>query len=138
MTVPTASRRTTPQQALPALIGVAGVVLEAFAEGVLWWAERRMLIVADLHLEKGSSYARRGQMLPPYDTPETLARLTALVARLEPAVVVALGDSFHDDGGAARLSHRDRDSLRALQKGRDCVWIAGNHDPGRPHGLDGD
>jgi DNA ligase-associated metallophosphoesterase len=121
----------------PALVGVAGVVLEAFPEGVLWWAERRMLIAADLHLEKGSSYARRGQMLPPYDTTETLARLAALVARLDPAVVVALGDSFHDDGGAARLSHRDRGDLRALQRGRDFVWIAGNHDPGRPHGLDG-
>jgi DNA ligase-associated metallophosphoesterase len=119
-------------------VGVAGVVLEAFAEGVLWWADRRMLIVADLHLEKGSSYARRGQMLPPYDTPETLHRLARLIMRLDPAVVVALGDSFHDDDGAARLTTRDRDALRALQTGRDFVWIAGNHDPGRPHGLDGD
>lgn len=127
-----------PARPLPALVGVAGVVLEAFPEGVLWWADRRMLIVADLHLEKGSSYARRGQMLPPYDTTETLHRLGALVARLEPAVIVALGDSFHDDGGSARLSTRDRDDLRALQRGRDFVWIAGNHDPGRPHGLDGD
>ncbi len=61
-----------------------------------------------------------------------------LVARLDPATVVALGDSFHDDGGSARLHPRDRATLRALQRGRDFVWIAGNHDPGRPHGLDGD
>ena len=121
----------------PALIGVAGVVLEAFAEGVLWWADRRMLVVADLHLEKGSSYARRGQLLPPYDTAETLARLARLVTRLEPAVVVALGDSFHDGEGAARLSARDGDALRGLQRGREFVWIAGNHDPDRPHGLAG-
>ncbi|HET7714295.1 MAG TPA: ligase-associated DNA damage response endonuclease PdeM [Bauldia sp.] len=121
----------------PTLVGVAGVVLEAFAEGALWWADRHMLIVADLHLEKGSSYARRGQLLPPYDTTETLARLGRLVARLEPAVVVALGDSFHDDDGSARLLPRDLDMLRTLQRGRDFVWIAGNHDPGRRHRLDG-
>jgi DNA ligase-associated metallophosphoesterase len=129
--------KSLPAGFTPALVGVAGVVLEAFPEGALWWADRRMLIVADLHLEKGSSYARRGQLLPPYDTTETLRRLGRLMARLDPAVVIALGDSFHDDGGSARLSHRDGDALRALQRGRDFVWIAGNHDPGRPQGLDG-
>lgn len=122
----------------PTLLGVAGVVLEAFPEGVLWWAERRMLVVADLHLEKGSSFARRGQFLPPYDTSETLHRLARIVGRLDPSVVVALGDSFHDDGGAGRLLPHDREALRALQRGRDFVWIAGNHDPGRPAGVDGD
>jgi DNA ligase-associated metallophosphoesterase len=131
------SIKADAKESAPALIGVAGVVLEAFPDGVLWWADRRMLVVADLHLEKGSSYARRGQMLPPYDTTETLQRLGRLVARLDPVVVVALGDSFHDDGGAARLSTRDRDDLRAIQRGRDFVWLAGNHDPGRPCGLDG-
>src|SRR5215475_6757630 len=80
-----------------ALVGVLGVVLEAFPEGVLWWADTRMLVVADLHLEKGSSFARRGQLVPPYDTFETLSVLTRLIARLEPRVVVALGDSFHDE-----------------------------------------
>ena len=78
-------------------------------KGALWWADERLLVVADLHLEKGSSFARRGQMLPPYDTAETLARLAAPGrARSSRAMVVALGDSFHDDGGAARLSPRDR------------------------------
>jgi DNA ligase-associated metallophosphoesterase len=119
------------------LVAVAGVVLEAFPEGVLWWADQRLLVVADLHLEKGSAFARRGQLLPPYDTAATLARLARLVVRLEPAVVVSLGDSFHDDGGAARLSRRDRATLSALQSGRDWVWIAGNHDPAAPAGLDG-
>ncbi|MBN9010691.1 MAG: ligase-associated DNA damage response endonuclease PdeM, partial [Rhizobiales bacterium] len=105
-------------------------------EGALWWADEGLLVVADLHLEKGSSFARRGQMLPPYDTAETLARLGSLVARLAPRRVVALGDSFHDDGGAERLAARDRATLAGLQSGRDWVWIAGNHDP-RPHGLGG-
>ncbi len=121
----------------PALVAVAGVVLEAFAEGALWWADRRLLAVADLHFEKGSSFARRGQMLPPYDTTETLARLSRLIHRLDPAIVVALGDSFHDDGGAARLHLSDRAALVALQSGREWVWIAGNHDRAAPAGLAG-
>jgi len=114
-----------------------GVVLEALREGALWWSDEGMLCVADLHLEKGSSFARRGQMLPPYDTGETLSRLGMLVDRLRPRVVVALGDSFHDDAGAHRLSPKDRTSLTALQSGRDWIWIAGNHDAHLPDGLAG-
>jgi uncharacterized protein len=121
----------------PALVGVMGVVLEAFREGALWWADERLLAVADLHFEKGSSFARRGQMLPPYDTGETLARLAVLIDALRPRTVVALGDSFHDDDGAHRLSHHDRTSLAALQSGRDWIWIAGNHDRDLPDGLAG-
>jgi DNA ligase-associated metallophosphoesterase len=121
----------------PALVGVAGVVLEAFAEGVLWWADGRLLVVADLHLEKGSSFARRGEMLPPYDTADTLARLGRAIARLDPRVVVALGDSFHDDGGPLRMAASDRANLVALQHRRDWVWIAGNHDKLAPAGLGG-
>lgn len=118
------------------LIGVGGLVAEAQPEGALWWADEGLLVVADLHLEKGSSFARRGMMLPPYDTAETLARLSRLVSRLAPRTIVALGDSFHDDGGPQRLAPRDRATLSALQSGRDWIWIAGNHDP-RPHGLGG-
>jgi len=80
-------------------------------------------------LEKGSSFAARGQLLPPYDTAATLARLARLIAHYAPRCVIALGDSFHDAGGPARLSPDDRASLRALQRGRDWIWIAGNHDP---------
>ena len=130
------ARRTAPETA-PTLIGVAGVVLEAFPEGALWWASERLLAVADLHFEKGSALASRGQLVPPYDTAETLARLARLIDRLDPAVVVALGDSFHDDGGPARLSLRDATLLAGLQAGRDWMWIAGNHDPSLPAGLAG-
>lgn len=129
--------RQVAAESAPALIGVMGVVLEAFAEGALWWADERLLAVADLHFEKGSSFARRGQFLPPYDTGETLARLGRLIARLQPRLVVALGDSFHDDDGAARLSPRDRAGLAALQAGRDWVWVTGNHDPALPVTLRG-
>jgi len=130
--------RRVPAQSSPALVAVAGVVLEAFPEGALWWADQRLLIVADLHLEKGSSFARRGQMLPPYDTSETLARLALLMARFEPRTVVALGDSFHDSAAAARLLAHDRAALLAIQAGRDWVWVAGNHDPGKPAGIPGE
>ena len=98
--------------------------------GALYWPEQGLLAVADLHLEKGSSFAARGQLLPPYDTAATLARLGASDrAIMRRAVSMALGDSFHDGGGPARLAESDRDNLRALQRGRDWIWITGNHDP---------
>jgi DNA ligase-associated metallophosphoesterase len=121
-----------------ALIGVQGTVLEALPEGALWWEGERLLAVADLHLEKGSSFARRGQMLPPYDTVETLTRLAVLIRRHDPAIVVAIGDSFHDGDGAGRLSPHDHALLAGLQHGRTWIWIAGNHDPKAPAGVAGD
>jgi DNA ligase-associated metallophosphoesterase len=129
------ARRTV--EAEPALIGVFGVLLEAYPEGALWWDHERLLIVADLHLEKGSSFARRGQMLPPYDTAETLARLARLVTYLNPRTVACLGDSFHDGEGAERMATRDRLALATMQTGREWVWVAGNHDPHAPVGLTG-
>ena len=110
-------------------MALAGGTLITDPGGALYWPEQGLLAVADLHLEKGSSFAARGQLLPPYDTAETLARLTRLITHYAPRVVVALGDSFHDGGGPARLSDDDRDNLRALQRGRDWIWITGNHDP---------
>ena len=133
------STPTTPPKGLRAtLVGVRGVVMELYPEGALWWADTRMLVVADLHLEKGSSFARRGQLVPPYDTAETLARLARLIARLDPRVVVALGDSFHDGDAAGRLSVSHRVMLKGLQVGREWIWISGNHDPERPANLEGD
>jgi uncharacterized protein len=111
------------------LIVLAGVSLLADCAGALYWPEQSLLAVADLHLEKGSSFASRGQLLPPYDTAATLARLGCLIAHYAPRVVVAVGDSFHDGGGPARLSREDRDNLHALQRGRDWIWLTGNHDP---------
>lgn len=115
-----------------------GVMLEALSEGALWWADERLLIVADLHLEKGSSLARRGQLVPPYDTAETLARLARLIERLEPKTVVALGDSFHDLDGPIRMAPDDSMALACLQSGKSWIWIAGNHDPAAPVALAGD
>jgi hypothetical protein len=111
------------------LICIAGVSLLADHAGAIYWPDEGLLTVADLHLEKGSSFAARGVLLPPYDTAATLARLARLIARYAPRVVVALGDSFHDGAGPARIADADRAALRALQRGRDWLWIAGNHDP---------
>ena len=103
--------------------------LRADLSGALYWPDESTLIVADLHLEKGSSFARRGMLLPPYDTGATLARLARVIARHAPRRVIALGDSFHDGGGPARVMPQDRTALIALQRGREWLWIAGNHDP---------
>jgi uncharacterized protein len=110
-------------------IDVADVAFVGDPLGALYWPEQRLLSVADLHLEMGSSYAARGVLLPPYDTAATLAQLARLIARYAPRLVVALGDSFHDRGGPARIGGRDLATLRDLQRGRDWIWIAGNHDP---------
>jgi uncharacterized protein len=111
------------------VITIAAVALTADPAGALYWPEPGLLAVADLHLEKGSSFAARGLLLPPYDTATTLTRLGRLIAHYAPRVVVALGDSFHDGDGPARLSREDRDNLHALQRGRDWIWLTGNHDP---------
>ena len=119
------------------LVVLAQVPLLVDPRGALYWSQHGLLAVADLHLEKGSSFAARGQLLPPYDTAATLARLTHLIADYAPRCVVALGDSFHDGGGPARLGDGDRHTLRALQRGREWVWITGNHDPEPAEGIGG-
>src|SRR5690242_179043 len=105
--------------------------------GALFWEEQRLLVVSDLHLEKGSSFAARGVLLPPYDTAATLGRLAAVVARHDPRMVIALGDSFHDRRAHERLSAPDRDAITALQARREWIWISGNHDPALPSNLGG-
>jgi DNA ligase-associated metallophosphoesterase len=116
---------------------IGNITFAADCAGALYWPEESLLVVADLHLEKGSSFARRGMLLPPYDTTETLARLAQLISCYAPRVVVALGDNFHDGDGPARLSDTNRASLSALQRGREWVWIAGNHDPEPAGGIGG-
>jgi uncharacterized protein len=107
----------------------------ALPGGALWWGARSALIVADLHFEKASWFARAGQMLPPYDSIATLADLTALVAATAPRELWCLGDSFHDSAGCERLPQRAQDMLRALTGSLDWVWITGNHDHASGPGL---
>jgi len=106
----------------------AGEELVALRAGALFWPRRRALIVADLHFEKASWFARFGQMLPPYDSIATLADLTALVAATEARELWCLGDSFHDSLGCERLPDRARAMLLALTASLRWVWITGNHD----------
>lgn len=116
----------------------AGRALMAERDGALWWPEAGALAFADLHFEKGSAYAARGSLLPPYDTAATLAAMAEAVARRRPRLVLCLGDSFHDAGAPARLDPADRDRLAALVSGRRWIWIAGNHDPAPPAGIGGE
>lgn len=118
-----------------AVAGVRGVF---DSSGVLWLPDDGVLVVSDLHLEKGAAFARRGRLIPPYDSAATLARLAAVITRYEPRAVISLGDSFHDGVGAAMMPPVYRDALASLALGRDWYWIAGNHDPDPPAGLPGD
>jgi DNA ligase-associated metallophosphoesterase len=120
-----------------AFITIADVTLIADLSGAFVWESERLLVVSDLHLEKGSSFAARGVLLPPYDTVATLSRLSAVIARHDPRTVIALGDSFHDRKAHERLSAPDREAVAALQARRDWIWIAGNHDPALPRDIGG-
>jgi DNA ligase-associated metallophosphoesterase len=109
-------------------VSVCGKALMADMSGALYWHAEQALIVADLHLEKGSANAGRGQLLPPYDTRETLMRLAALMDRYEPRAVIALGDSLHDTSACERIAAEDLAILRILQEDRRWIWVRGNHD----------
>ena len=116
-------------------LSFAGHAFLALPAGALFWPARRALLVSDLHLEKASWFALRGQMLPPYDTTATLAELEALIAATSPLEVWCLGDSFHDARGCERLAADDRATLTALTGAHRWVWITGNHDAGNDGGL---
>lgn len=108
----------------------SGREFRALPQGALFWPERRALLVADLHLEKASWFARAGQLLPPYDSIATLSDLTGLATSTGAREIWCLGDSFHDSEGCERLPVKARELLTALTQAVDWTWIVGNHDPG--------
>ena len=114
-----------------------GERFEPLPSGALYWPAERALLVADLHLEKLSSFAPRGHFLPPYDTGLTLARLAGDLLRTGAQTVIALGDSFHRDAGTTSLVDADRAALEAMTGRAQWIWLAGNHDPA-PHALGGE
>jgi DNA ligase-associated metallophosphoesterase len=95
----------------------------------LYWPRESALLVADLHLEKASWYATHGQLLPPYDSRETLERVASAIRKTGARRVFTLGDNFHDSKGPARLEPHAAGMLAALTRAVDWVWITGNHDP---------
>src|SRR3954465_1101889 len=108
----------------------SGHEVMALPQGALFWPARRALLVADLHLEKASWFARLGQMLPPYDSVATLTDLAALVESTGASEIWCLGDSFHDRFGCERLPERARAMLTSLTGATRWTWITGNHDAG--------
>ena len=119
-------------------IAVNGESLLLDVSGAAFARAHSTLIFADLHFEKGSSYARGRQFLPPYDTASTLLRMMRVIARHNPAHVIALGDSFHDAGAGERLDPVQRDQLQSLGRALRFTWITGNHDPQPPAWLGGE
>ncbi len=109
-------------------ISMCGKSLIANSTGAIYWPAESALLVADLHLEKASAGAQAGAFLPPYDTRETLIRLAEAIDRYQPRRVIALGDSFHDQGAARRIGADDLERLKILQEDREWIWLSGNHD----------
>lgn len=119
------------------LVRLSGAAVRLDHSGVLHWPDENLLVVADLHLEKGSSSAVRGRFVPPYDTRATLAALATVMDRLRPSRVIALGDSFHDRKAEGRLAPVDHQKLTELVSSVDWIWITGNHDPDPPKDVGG-
>ena len=122
--------------AAPIHLGADRLMLDP--AGALFWPKHRLLAVSDLHLEKGSSFARRGMLLPPWDTEVTLDRLALLLHRYRPEIVVTIGDSFHDRDAATRLPAAQAARIRAMTAASRFVWVLGNHDPVPAEALGGE
>lgn len=117
---------------------VFGAVLIPTVEGALFWPDESLLIVSDLHFEKGSAFAERGVMLPPYDTRATLKKLASVIDRLKPARIISLGDAFHDRRAEARMDEADAAALERLVAAVEWIWVLGNHDPAPPKRFGGE
>lgn len=119
-------------------IHIAGTRLMLDPAGALLWPEQGLMVVSDLHLEKGTAFARQGMLLPPWDTRATLDRLAMLMRRHRPRTVIALGDSFHDRTAAARLPAAEIARIIAMTSAARFIWVLGNHDPEPATQLGGD
>ncbi len=126
-----------PSEAPATDLQFQGEQLRLLRPGALWCKARRLLVVSDMHIGKGASYAAAGQMLPPYDTDATLDLVETLFSQMSPQTCISLGDSFHDPSAEARLSANQKDRIRRLTRQSDWFWIEGNHDPVPPLHLGG-
>ncbi len=121
-----------------ATIHLMGELLQLDPDGTLYWPAHRLLAVADLHMEKASHFANKGQLLPPWDSAMTLDRLARVVRRHGAQTILFLGDSFHDQSGPTRLSAADAIRIATLAKTSKLIWLTGNHDPAAPTNLPGE
>ena len=107
-----------------------GEVFEMHPSGALYWPSQLSLLVADLHFEKGSSYHKTGQFLPPYDTHQTLEKLETVIKYFKPRRIFFLGDTFHDMSAWKRMPDVNKSRLLDVVEDLEVVWIEGNHDQG--------
>lgn len=126
-----------PAPALFAEVEIHGVAALCDPLGGLYLPDTGTLVVSDLHLEKGAAFARRGMMMPPYDTLATLRILDAVIARHDPRTVISLGDNFHDRDGSALMPDAFRPLIESMARRREWIWINGNHDPAGTTDLPG-
>ena len=96
-------------------------------DGSMFWPQESCLIVGDLHLEKSTSYIDQGNFLPPYDTLDTLTKLSHTIKKKRIKKVIFLGDVFHDSNGYERLKLPEK-SLFDKILNENTIWISGNHD----------
>ena len=133
-----ARRQTDVHAGVPeATLVVCGIHARPDVTGALYLPDAQTVVVSDLHFEKGSSFAPKGQYLPPYDTRATLTMLEKACARYNPYRVIALGDSFHDQSARERLDDADLARIRTLTSSVVWTWITGNHDPSPPADIGG-
>lgn len=133
--IPKAADNSGNKGVLP--VQVAGEEVLCDWRGAAYFPAHKLLVISDLHFEKGSSFARRRQFVPPYDTHQTLQRVRRVIDDYEPAALICLGDSFHDAEGHQRIPSEIVEELSALAVRRDWIWISGNHDPYAPTNLPG-
>jgi uncharacterized protein len=119
-------------------LGFAKQEFRVVGDRALYWPAQQAVLVADLHLEKASWFAERGQMLPPHDSHETLSRIAVIIEQTDAQHVWCLGDNFHDDDGPERMPSPARDLLASLCNTTTWHWIVGNHDAQLPSGIGGE
>jgi DNA ligase-associated metallophosphoesterase len=131
MSAPLSLKRSACQRRIETDFAGEPVVLDA--GGALYLPKRNVLVISDLHLEKGSFFASRGNPIPCYDTTDTLLRLSEVIREYRPTRVVSLGDSFHDLRAGERMLQSDSALLETLVGSVESwTWITGNHDPEIP------
>ena len=97
-------------------------------DGILYWFDKQIAIISDLHLEKGSSFGPSGQFLPPYDSEESLTKLINTLSNYNITKVIFLGDTFHDKNALSRMSNKVLILFETFIKKYEVIFVLGNHE----------